>query len=564
MGPAWFFGVLLLCNTLASAAGANPTCRAAHTLTLQELHVTPFEALHQLDAAAPLADQATITSIRFVRQNVFPHKNYWLARQANRFNILTSRRALQAALPFATGDTVSGRVLAEAERILRAKSFLYDAVILVRERCDDDIALDIITREVWTLTPGVGFNRSGGDNETNVSLSDVNFLGSGKSLSVEYSDDRDRSGASLSFDDPNINGSRWAAQLAATENDDGQRYGASLSRPFFSLDTRLAFGLDLDHFVRIRDLEFLGRDTFELDVESDAANLFMARSRGRDKGWIDRQFLGVRYLDEDIRFPQTFPDVAQIDRRFAYPYIGWQRIQERFEERRDVRRVGITEDVQLGWTSYVELGWSSERTGGDGEYLLAQGSGMFREFLNDKHLLSLSAEFRGRYDLDSSQAEDVIVELNGAVLLQQAPKWRFETSASYVHTENLQPDKQLTLGGDTGLRGYPSRYQPGDRRLLLTLEQRYYSDAQVFGLLRVGYAAFLDLGRAWFDDEAPAWVPPRDGDHFDTLANVGFGLRLESIRTRRDRVFHIDIARPLVDGPGVDTWELTLSGKQRF
>jgi hypothetical protein len=80
----------------------------------------------------------------------------------------------------------------------------------------------------------------------------------------------------------------------------------------------------------------------------------------------------------------------------------------------------------------------------------------------------------------------------------------------------------------------------------------------------VGYAGFLDVGHAWFHDHAPDWVPHRDGDHFGTLANIGVGLRLESVRTRRDRVLHIDIAKPLVDGPFVDTWEVTLSGKQRF
>jgi hemolysin activation/secretion protein len=149
-------------------------------------------------------------------------------------------------------------------------------------------------------------------------------------------------------------------------------------------------------------------------------------------------------------------------------------------------------------------------------------------------------------------------------LWEQAQQWRFLTSARYVHTKNLPADKQLTLGGDSGLRGYPTRYQPGDRSALLTLEQRYYSNAYPFGLLRVGYAAFFDVGRAWFHDAAPQWLPPRDGDHFGTLSNVGLGLRLESIRTRRDRVLHLDIAKSLQDGPEVENWEITLSGKTRF
>ena len=94
-----------------------------------------------------------------------------------------------------------------------------------------------------------------------------------------------------------------------------------------------------------------------------------------------------------------------------------------------------------------------------------------------------------------------------AYLWRQGEKWRFYASGRYNHTRNLPQDKQLTLGGDTGLRGYPTRYQPGDRSYLVTLEQRYHSSAYPFGLFRVGYAAFVDVGQAWFDDSAPAWVP---------------------------------------------------------
>ncbi len=127
---------------------------------------------------------------------------------------------------------------------------------------------------------------------------------------------------------------------------------------------------------------------------------------------------------------------------------------------------------------------------------------------------------------------------------------------------NLPVHRQLTLGGDTGLRGYPSRYQIGDRRFLFTVEERYYTKLEPFGLFRVGWAVFADFGRAWYEDSAPAWVPPRNRDHFDTLADVGVGLRLESIRTRGDRVIHIDLAKPLVDGPSVSSFELTLTVKR--
>ncbi len=40
---------------------------------------------------------------------------------------------------------------------------------------------------------------------------------------------------------------------------------------------------------------------------------------------------------------------------------------------------------------------------------------------------------------------------------------------------DLDADHELTLGGDTGLRGYPLRYQAGSATALLSLEQRFFS-----------------------------------------------------------------------------------------
>ncbi|NIV16983.1 MAG: hypothetical protein GWN47_00915, partial [Woeseiaceae bacterium] len=40
----------------------------------------------------------------------------------------------------------------------------------------------------------------------------------------------------------------------------------------------------------------------------------------------------------------------------------------------------------------------------------------------------------------------------------------------------LDVDSLVELGGDTGLRGYPLRYQTGESKVLVTAEQRYFTD----------------------------------------------------------------------------------------
>jgi hypothetical protein len=540
-------------------------CIDGHAMSVADLETVDFHDLRERGTSQLLEGAPRrLREIRFIRQNVFPDRNHWLAHQANRFNTRTRERTLVAAFPLNKGQPIDETLREEAERVLRRKPYLYDSLVLIRRICGSEVDLDVVVRDVWTLTPSIGFSRSGGDNRSNVALSDMNFLGSGKNIAIEYFDDRDRSGTSFRYDDPNLFGTRWAGGLVAADNDDGERYAAWLRRPFYAFNTRFAGGIEIDHVIRQDDLEFLGKDQYEIDAETDLANAFIAIGSGRREGWIRRYYLGAKHIDETFAYPQGFPDATTEDRTFTYPYLGWELIQDRFATRKNVDRVGVTEDLKLGWSSYVEVGWANDAWSGDEDHLLGNATLAYRRFLGERHVLGINGRVGGRRDLELDRSEDVRIDVELSYLWQQAPQWRFLTRFAHTRTKNLPLDKQLTLGGDSGLRGYPSRYQPGDRRSLLTLEQRYYSNAYPFGLARIGYAVFVDIGKAEFHDTPPAWVPEREGDHFGTLANVGFGLRLESIRTRRDRVIHIDFAKPLVDGPFVDSWEVTISGKPAF
>jgi outer membrane protein assembly factor BamA len=82
-------------------------------------------------------------------------------------------------------------------------------------------------------------------------------------------------------------------------------------------------------------------------------------------------------------------------------------------------------------------------------------------------------------------------------------------------------------------------------------------------MFRLGGAVFLDVGRAWYEGEVPAWLPDdRDAGYYGVLSNVGVGLRLESTRTRGDRILHLDLGFPLRNGPDVRSVEVTLTAKQ--
>ena len=75
----------------------------------------------------------------------------------------------------------------------------------------------------------------------------------------------------------------------------------------------------------------------------------------------------------------------------------------------------------------------------------------------------------------------------------------------------------------------------------------------------IGAAAFLDVGRAWFEDRD-------NGPNGGVLANVGFGLRFNSSRAEKSSVIHIDLAYPLVkeDDVDIDNSQFLITVKDSF
>jgi hemolysin activation/secretion protein len=123
--------------------------------------------------------------------------------------------------------------------------------------------------------------------------------------------------------------------------------------------------------------------------------------------------------------------------------------------------------------------------------------------------------------------------------------------------QELDLDNPVRLGGDTGLRGYPLRYQNGESKLLVTVEQRYFTDWYPLRLVRVGAAIFADVGRVWgpnpVGEERKGW-----------LADVGFGLRLALTRSASRKVIHVDVAFPLGGDTTIDDVQFLLESRRSF
>ena len=170
-------------------------------------------------------------------------------------------------------------------------------------------------------------------------------------------------------------------------------------------------------------------------------------------------------------------------------------------------------------------------------------------------MLSLTTGLYGR--LVSDGLENTVLSAKARFYSRQSERRTLFAGVAADAGNNLDLDNPLELGGDTGLRGYPLRYQRGEQRLLFTVEQRYYTDIYLFRIFRLGGAVFFDMGRTWGDN--PAGEPGQGW-----LRDVGFGLRFANTRTSIGKVIHVDVAFPLDGDDDIDSVQLLLEGKRSF
>ena len=507
------------------------------------------------------AAQARIGEVRVRTEDVFDTQDAKeagaLYRWANALHIQTRTGVIENALLFKRGDPVSVAVIDETERLLRGERYLYDVQIRPTAYRDGVVDIEVVTRDSWTLVPGLSAGRAGGENTSGIRLREYNFLGTGTTLGIGHSNGVDRSSNQLLVSNDRVFGSRTAATLSLASNSDGERYAASVVRPFYSLDATWGAGATAVKDNRIDAVYNAGNVVSEYRHRQQQAEVFAGWSRGRVDGWVQRYSVGVSLLDDAFE-PEpgrTAPSALNADERLVGPFVRYELIEDRYAKVINRDMIGVPEFLALGLASTVQLGWASTALGSSHDAVLYQAS-VSRGFVpSPEQTLLASASIEGQYT--DGHVRKQLFGVEGKYYLQQSKRWLFYAAASGDMLTNPDVLDMLLLGGDNGLRGYPLRYQAGDRRALLTLEERIYSNLFVWNLFRVGAAAFVDVGRAW------------GGPHVNTvnpgwLADAGVGLRLSSVRLSTKDIVHIDVAFPFNATPDIKKVQVLVKAKTSF
>ena len=504
---------------------------------------------------------AVIGAVLVDNQNIFnledPKDDTKLFRLADRLHIKTRAEVIRKQLLFKPGDRYNRHLIDESERILRADGFFYDAWIREVRYQDNHVDLRVTTRDVWTLNPGLNFSRSGGTNSVGVQLEDTNFLGSGATFKVFHTSDVDRTTTGFQASDEHTFGTWISSAVTFSNNSDGYLRELTVQQPFYALNTRWAaggYGID---DLQVDNLYDRGNVIDKFQDRHQGAQIFGGLSTGVQDGWVRRWTTGFTYDEHNFEpVPWAGPSVAPVDRRFLYPFVQFDLIQDDYVRMWNHDQIGRTEDFYLGTSFSARVGYADADLGSSSSALLFQSYASTGFGGNGRRsTVLLFWDFSGR--ITQGGLYNGVMDGSVRYYNEQSKNWLFFTTFSATKGWRLDLDNQITLGGDNGLRGYPLRYQDGTARALYTIEQRYFTDWYPFRLFRVGGAVFFDAGRTW--GQAPLAAPS-----LGLLTDAGFGLRFGNSRTGLGNVIHVDLAFPFSGDPTIKKVQFLIQTEHSF
>jgi hypothetical protein len=484
-----------------------------------------------------VAPGTPIVAVRVNRQDVFdlddPSTSAWPYRWVNALHILTREDFIRRLLLFKVGDVLDPARLEETEIILRGTGFLNPVSISARP-ASGGAEVIVETHDQWTLAVNLSFGVEGDRKSGTAGIKDDNFLGLGKSLLFDITDEPERTSTTFRYRDITFLGSRWQLELEHQSSTDGSADHFQVEYPFFSLSTPRAGGVE---WRREEATEYLW---------SDGERRVAGESNTRD--W--EVWGGLRLPGGDVRINRLLvgafgesalfrnweslhgpPYPQPKDRDLSGPELGWEHTTFRWRVVRGFRAWYRQEDLALGPNWKVVSGLSLPLFGGDSarlRYRASFDSGQLsgRVFTWQRVGLSGRVENRGLANAISH------VELGGA--LTGTAGLRGRVAADFGHA--LDGERQLTLGADTGLRGYDPNTFDGTSRTVVNVEWRRRLTGEVLSLAALGVEVFADCGKTWGERVGPSTEGWR--------SDVGAGVLVELTRTSNVRIVRFEVAFP--------------------
>lgn len=404
----------------------------------------------------------------------------------------------------------------------------------------------------------------------------------GKRAEVLFREQDKRSSIEAVYEDPRVFNGEHNFLGAIFARQDGNREVFQYGLPYRTLLDLESWTASLDTGDTLGRLWKNGNEDYLFGQSRTDLALSYSYALKRTPDRVKRAGLGWHYIEDSFRQANGSdyndlnldPDIVSNDparlaasRRFSGPEFTYQVIEPDFISAQYVDRFERVQDFNLGREYSSNLMIAPSFTGSRVSTLLGNAN------LSQGHRLGDASFVRGELGLASRYAAGEFANTLARTQVFGASgfaptfvKDRAFGSNTVVgrlvleYGDRLDLDRQLLVGSDNALRGYAQKGFGGDKRFVLNLEDRMTIATNVGQVVSVGGAAFLDVGGATYNS-----LSSLVGDQL--YSNVGVGLRFAFPRSSGGRVFRVDIAFPMRDGPdGSNRWEprLLFSGGQLF
>ncbi len=503
---------------LAVALLGGPAFEVGHTV----------RAMHQLGLQPdPAPEGKRVAFVQVVRYEVLlehePFPTFF-----NAFHWRTTEQTIRRELLFEPGELYDAAAVAESARNLRGMViFALVRIQPVRAPNPGEVGLLVVTRDLWSLRAET-FLQTTEDHidALDVRLTERNLFGRNKRASARFGLAATTWSPGLRYFDRRVAGAPVSLQLAGdlffrrADNDyDGLQLQAVVARPFFDLKqptgwrteafyqqlvvrrTQAGVQLANDDGVplvwRHRALAF---DSVARRQYGDAYVLRISGGLGLSR--VDREANAETHLEDfDPDAARRFiDDTLPPSRTDTGPVVGAALFRARYRTYRDLAALGISEDVRLGPAIATSVRLPMFLLGSTEDAALFGGSTTWAEAWGTNGLIEGSAA--GELRAEAGEAIDQRYLLRARAATPTIVGGRLVTRVDWLRQRADTRSGLLTLGGDNGLRGFPSQAFIGldADRLRANLEWRTRPIALSF--LHLGLTAFYDAGSVYTDPRA--------------------------------------------------------------
>lgn len=468
----------------------------------------------------------------------------------NAFHWRTKEPVIRREVLLAPGDAWDASRAQETERNLRRLFLLAVARVVPVKGREGGVALLVVTKDRWSLRLSNSFTLIGPLLQyLYLQLIEINFNGWGQQLAVNTTVRLDTFSVGQTFIERRLFSSRWYfgetaslvfnRQSGALEGTSGQ---LTVGKPLISLDQAWGVLLDGSWNVRRRRVyrgatvwqvpypdETTG-DTVPLvyDVREFAGEASYTRSLGRALkldltgalGGYSRQYTPA--LVDGERAAWLTANYLPRSENVTYVSLTARAFPADFKVLKNLDTFELSEDLQVGWLAQGGLRYAFPLPFAPSHFLELGASLRYRLYAADDLLtVTVAGAVRVRPGMDTANRR-VAAELSN-----YSPRFwggRFVTRVLVDFKANDLDNRQLLLGGSTGLRGAYAEQLSGRNLFLANAEYR----ARPIELWSnwLGVVLFYDVGSA-----------------FDALVQlthtVGIGLRLLLPQLNRE-VLRID------------------------